>query len=563
MKKITAVILAIILTFGCLGITAIAKENEAVKFAVASDIHAKDKGEKIANEHPESKLYFHAQNSGNLYCEAIGILVDFLNGAKKEGAQFILLPGDVTNSGTQSQHEYMASVLAEFENESGIPVYIVPGNHDLARSTPAEFKAYYKQFGYDEAITVDDETASYVVDLPGNYRLIAVDSNNPGSDGDGLNERTLNWIKEQAEKAKADGKVIFEMEHHAILDPIPFAETIMKDFIVRGHKDIAEKFTQWGIQYVFTGHEHGNNITSFKGTNGNMLYDILTTALTSYPLEYRFITVDKDGMNIQTRQITECNWDYVVYDGYTAEQLELMRTDYTKYAYEYFRYAIEKKIYSKTNADFICKKLKVTDGAVYDALQTVVPLIDESLAMPLYSKDTDGMSVQKLAKSAGATLPASDYYNLYDLASTVVAKIYYGSENIPFSSSPEGKVLVVGLNTMLKYILAEAGNRTATLALNAVFSQFNIGELKELGLFRWNRSLVIGADHSYEVAYSVLAPILDKFLLDDSLDDRNITLPAPGENVQENKLETFFTKLIDFFKYILNIVKTAMFLKKW
>ena len=560
MKKIMSIMLSIILVLSTLSVAAFAAEGDTVKFAVATDIHTRDYDEEIPVNYPESELYFHAQNSGILYWQTIGIFRSFITEAVNEGAEFVLLPGDISNAGSEKQHLYMAEQLHNFEIEFNIPIYVVPGNHDLYRSSPAEFAKYYAELGYNEAIATDTETASYVVDLPGNIRLLCIDSNDAGDDGDGLDERLFSWIEEQANAGHDAGKTVLAMMHHPLLEPIPFAETLMKDFIVRDHEEVAERFTQYGIECVFTGHEHGNNISSYTGTNGKTVYDVLTTALTSYPLEYRMITLDENQIDVKVNGITECDFDYVR-EGYTEKQLELMRTDYTEYSRGYFKYSVEKKIAGFITPEFIAKKLNVTEGALYDAIYAVMPVVEEALQMPLYEKDTDGLSVEKLAKECSATMPESDYYNLYDLATSVVCDIYYGAENKPMDSSPEGKVLIVGLNTMLKYILAEAGNRATTLALNSIFEGIGLDEIEGVDLFRWNRSLVLGADHSYEVAFSVLSPLIDKFMVDDEICDRDAVLLRNPEPAETNKVETFFEKIYNFFKYILSILKTAMFIK--
>lgn len=557
-KKAVAVLMALVVVFGTL--PAVFADNDKISFAVATDIHAEGKGEPLPLEFPENELYFHARNSGNLYNEALGILESFLAQAAEKKLDFVLLTGDMTNSGKQEQHILFASILEAFEKETGISVYVTPGNHDYANSSPADFKEYYARFGYDEALAIDDVTASYTVDLPNGYRLLSLDSQTPGKDGDALDERLFAWAETQAVQAEKDGKTLIAMMHCPLLDPIPLAELIMKDFIVRDHKDVAELFTKWNIQYVFTGHEHGNNISSFTGSNGNKVYDILTTSLTSYPLEYRTVDLSSAGMDIKCNSIDTFNPDSCG-TGYNDAQNALIESDYTEYSYGYFKYSIEKKIAKYITAPFIEDKLNVTEGVLFDAIEAVMPLVEEALQMPLYAKDTDGNSIEALANKAGAKLPESDYYNLYDLATTAVASIYYGAENMPLDSSPEARILVVGLNTGLKYILAEAGNKTTELALNAIFSSIGLDKIEGLDIYRWNRALVLGADHSYDVALSVLNPFLEKLLVDDEICDRDVTLPAPGEKAEQvSGFRSFLDTLIKVFLYIVNVIKTVLFL---
>ena len=557
MKKIKAVLsvilaLSVILTSASM-IVSRAKDT-SVTFAVVSDIHSEGIGDDIPVNFPENELYFHARNSGNLYNEAIGILKSFLARAQSKKLDFVLIPGDLTNCGREDQVRIMTSVLAEFEKNSGIQVYVTPGNHDYWESDPEGFKKDYRQFGFGEALSTDTKTASYTVDLPGNCRLFSIDSQTTGQDGDALDERLFSWIDEQAKQAEKDGKTVIAMMHCPLLDPIPLASLLMKDFIVRDHEEVAERFTKWNIQYVFTGHEHGNNITSYTGKNGNVVYDILTTALTSYPLEYRYITLSGSGMDIKCELIDKCNFGYIG-KGYNAKQIALMKSDYTEYSYGYFKYSIQKKIGRYITPEFINGKLKQTKGPVFDAVNTVMPLVEEALQMPLYKKDTDGLSVEELANASSATLPESGYTSLYDLATTVVAAVYYGAENMPPESSPEARILIVGLNTMLKYILAEAGNRTAALALNSALSLVNLDAVDKVDLYRWNRALMLGADKSYDMAEAVLSPLLNDFLVDDEICDRDCTLPGPGEKVTVNRAESFSDWLKSFFLYIENLFR--------
>lgn len=555
--KIVSVLMSLALVFTSVIVFVNAEETaDEIRFAVTTDVHAKEKDAKLKNDYPENDLYFHAENSGNLYTEAYGIFENFLMDCVEAEYDFILIAGDTANSGTEEQHEYFTSVLADFEGEYEIPVYVVPGNHDYFNSNPDDFKTYYNRFGYDEAVSIDDKTASYAVDLPNGYRLLAIDSNNPGKNGDGFNDDLFNWVETEAGKAKEAGKTVIAMMHHPLLDPIPFAELIMGDFIVRNHKDVAEKFTQWGIKYVFTGHEHGNNITSFTGSNGEKVYDVLTTSLTSYPLEYRSVVLNRNTMDIKCHSIDECNFDYIV-DGFNEKQLELMSSDYTEYSYGYFKYSIERKIAKYTSPEFIKDKLKTESGPLADIVDLVMPLIDVSLSMPLYEKDGGKNSVEALAKATGVKMPESDYTNLYDLATTAVAAIYYGNENMPVESTPEGKILVVGLNTMLKYILNEAGNNAVAQLVNAIIPALELDQNDTFKLFFANKIPVIGAENIYDTILTVLQPLLDKLLVDDEIADRDVTLPGP-DAVAEDNTPTFFEKLAAFFKYILNILKSML-----
>ena len=555
LKKAVSILLsaAVLLTLFYMPALAASGEKRAVRFAVAADVHLRLPDADLPVSYPESELYYSCWGSGNQTHESAGLLLQALSRAEENGAQFVLLCGDLTHYGNETQHRYFASLLRGFEEESGIPVYVVPGNHDYYETTPARFRDYYADFGYTEALAADDVTASYTADLPGGYRLIAVDSNDPGKDGDGLDERLFSWIGAQADSAAADGKTPLVMMHHPLLEPIPYASLLMKDFIVRDHETVAERFAGWGFSYVFTGHEHGNNITSFTGSDGRVVYDILTTSLNSYPTEFRMADLTEQEMTITMERLESLDPAYIP-PGYNDAQRAAIMEDYTAYSLGFFKFSVAKKIERVIAPDFIKNALGQDSGALADAVDVVMPLVAEALNMPFYAEQ--GESVASLAAAAGAKLPASDYQSLMDLITSLVAVVYCGGENLPVPESPEGRILIVALNTMLKYVLAQAENRVTREQLNSIFGTLGLDGIGGTDLYRWNRAYIIGADYSYAAAETVLAPLLNKFLVDDDVPDRDAVLAPTGSEknagsrfaVLIGKLKAFFASVIEFFK---------------
>ena len=553
MKKVLSVILSIILLalYVCVPMSALAA-NDELKFAVATDIHIDGCRETLPVYFPENELYFHASGSGNLYDEAPALTRAFLKEAAEADSDFVLISGDLTRSGTEEQHTFVANMLNEFEAETDIQVYVVPGNHDYFNSMPADFKNYYCNLGYDEAIVIDDETASYTVDLPKGYRLIAVDSNDPGNDGDGMTDRLYSWIEEQVSAANADGKKVIYTMHHALLEHITLGNILMKDFVLRDSKAVAEKFCEWGIQYTFTGHEHGNDVSKYTGKNGKTVYDILTTSLSSYPLEYRMVSFSDSGVNLEIERIEECDFDSLI-NGYNEAQLALMKSDYTEYSYGLFRYAVEKKIFKYISPDFIKNKIKISDGIVADEIDALLNLVSSALDMPIYDSGDGNVSIESLAAKKGIILPKSDYTSLCDMVTAIVAEHYYGDEYLPSSERPESELLVKGLNTGLEYILANAGKESLKALLGEYAGILGLDTTTTGALGRWFES--VGSENSYKVAGAVLYPIFDKFTVDTAPSDRNVTLPAIGETEEApNTFVTVLNTIFEVVKYILNVV---------
>ena len=553
LRKTLAVLLVLALVFCSVCISVSAADN-SVYFAVTTDIHAECNGSaSLEHNFPENELYFHAGGSGNLYDETPGLLKSFLAKAAAQNVDFVLVSGDLTRSGTPEEHAYVSSVLEAFTAETGIKVYVIPGNHDYFHTTPEEFKEYYNNVSYANALVVDSETGSYTADLPDDYRLIAVDSTEPGDDGDGLTDRLFGWIDEQVQAARADGKEIIYSMHHPLLEHLYLGKILMSDFIVRNYEDVAEKFCNWGIQYVFTGHEHGNDVAKFTGKNGNTVYDVLTTSLSSYPLEYRTVTYSKSGVTLEMNSIDECDFSSLK-DGYTQAQLDLMAADYNAYAYGYFRYSIEEKILKYTSPDFIKGKLKAETGLLAGEIDSLMTFVNDALKMPLYDDGSGELSIEALAAKKGVAIPESEYKSLVDLATALVALHYYGDENLPSSEAVEGELFVKGLNTGLEYILANVEGHIADEIL--AFTSANAGAESD-ALNRWFSAA--GSEDSYEVAEKVLYPLLDKYTYDNAPADRDVTLPALGETeVKESGIASFFKKFLEIILNILDMVFTGL-----
>ena len=65
-----------------------------------------------------------------------------------------------------------------------------------------------------------------------------------------------------------------------------------------------------GIQVVFTGHFHANDIAKTSDTRGNYLYDVETGSPVTYPCPYRIIEYRNDNqLVISTKHIEKIDYD--------------------------------------------------------------------------------------------------------------------------------------------------------------------------------------------------------------------------------------------------------------
>ena len=336
--KAASLILCVALIVSCIPLT-VSADTAKIRFGVISDIHYLAPSLKGSNE---EWLEF-VKNKHKEYTAIDSLLENALDGvlrnAVENGENYVLIPGDLTKDGELESHKALAERLERFELETGIPVLVVPGNHDVNNSnavtfengykepaektSPEQFREIYADLGYDmaDSFFVPEEgkkggMLSYAVTL-GGYRLIAIDScmysEDNGAEGnehitngriaDGL----LEWIVDECEKAEDSGLTVIGMQHHNLVPHLDIEEATLWKFVVQDWLRVSETYADAGMHYVFTGHLHSNDTVSHVNDNGETVYDILTPSLTGFPNYYKIVDFTSDGetttMDMQTLDV--------------------------------------------------------------------------------------------------------------------------------------------------------------------------------------------------------------------------------------------------------------------
>ena len=242
---------------------------------------------------------------------------------------FVLIPGDLTRNAEVAAHQELAQKLRAFENKTGVPVYVVNGNHDINNDrassfngemfveapscTPEQFRQIYADFGYNEALSTYKPAAgnyegylSYTANLPGNYRLIAIDSQMYSADNTdkGLDEQETAgqisasleaWILAECQKAKAEGKTIIGLIHHNVVPHFDTEVDLFDNFVLRDWERLADNFADAGMNTFFTGHVHMNDVAEYVSDNGNKILDLTTASAINFPNQYRTVTMTTEG----------------------------------------------------------------------------------------------------------------------------------------------------------------------------------------------------------------------------------------------------------------------------
>ncbi len=317
-------------------LTPTVSDADSKKIMVISDVHIMS--EKLLKQDGEAfKKYL--QKDRKLLQESRAIAKELVNRILEEKPDLLLVRGDLTKDGELLSHQCFVEIFNPVV-QAGIKMLVIPGNHDVdnpnavyfngditekAESvTPRQFSEIYRDFGYGNAISQDANSLSYVSEPIDGMRVIAIDAckyyeNKHISRGDEkdycvtegkIKSKTMQWIKKQAYLAHKNSKQIIAMVHHNVVEHFDFQGIVSAPYLLDDFKKVQQDFMDAGIQVVFTGHFHANDIAKTHDTNGNYLYDVETGSPVTYPCPYRIIEYSNDNqLTISTKRIEKIDYD--------------------------------------------------------------------------------------------------------------------------------------------------------------------------------------------------------------------------------------------------------------
>ncbi len=563
MKKILSIVMCACVILSTL-VFAGAIRDDGIKFTVASDTHLQalegsvlpEMNEENA-EYSEGMLnreeFYYAAQQGQMNYESTAIIKSMLADFAASDSDILLIAGDLTNGKRQS-HLEMAQLLKNVE-QSGKRVYVINGNHDCDEEKDDiyidadEFKTIYADFGFNEALERDENSASYTADLSDKYRLIAIDSCIYGKDDGEITDAKLEWITAQAKKAESDGKQLVAMMHHSLL-PHFYVQPMIKKY-----SKFADKFSELGINVVLTGHIHANDISSAVAKNGKTIYDIQTGSLITAPNAYREITLSASSADVKTKYVAKIDAADLP-SGYSVQQLERISTDFTGYASDIFEAGVCRWLNRYIgSAGKVGKMLKLEKGSKgYALVDKIMKNIGNALNMPIYDDgSTPGKldSIQEIARAGGSDIPQSDYIMPYQLAAKVMGSFYAGDEEKQLEAG-ELDILFLCIKSVLAQALTDLG-----------FGDFNslceslLGVSAEKAMVSAKSRAFYSDKLAIKLAHALIISLTDGLTSDLSEPaDLNVTLDL-SIRAQNTVPLTFFEKLIYFFKLFISTLKAA------
>ncbi|MBQ7454876.1 MAG: metallophosphoesterase [Clostridia bacterium] len=225
----------------------------------------------------------------------------------------VILSGDLTFNGAGVSHAELIAALTPLI-DAGIPVLVIPGNHDVGTvayaitqnggegfrgMTNAEFFEAYRAFGWDGARSRDAVSFSYMYEITPTLWALMLDVNANGARGT-LREETLVWAEEQLQAAREAGARVISVTHQNLL---PQQSVFESGYEIRNCAELAALLRGYGVRLNLSGHLHMQHAAEEEG-----ITDIAASALSLWPCQYAVIRVTEDAVFYDTEAVDVAAW---------------------------------------------------------------------------------------------------------------------------------------------------------------------------------------------------------------------------------------------------------------
>jgi len=310
-------ILMLPLLFSCTKRTSSANVSfidEPVKIIIASDLHY------LAPSLHENSNYFknlmsNADGKLTEYSEEIidAWIIEVIN--QKPDA--VILAGDLTFNGEKLSHQQLTDKLQQL-TDNNIAVLVIPGNHDIDNPSAAkfdesgytlvesvstnEFYKIYDNFGYNEAISIDNNSGSYVYELRNDLWLLMIDINGKQK---ALNTKTLAFIKEVFVEAKNKNIEIIGISHQNLM---AHNDLFTDSFVMGNNDELLSLYQKYDIKLHLSGHMHLQHLKTINNLN-----EIAQSSLTVGPCSYGILDITSENIKYSTQSLDTGKGDSINY----------------------------------------------------------------------------------------------------------------------------------------------------------------------------------------------------------------------------------------------------------
>lgn len=292
-----AVFLCLLLLIACFsGPQNPSEEVPAMTLLTATDLHY------LAPELTDHGPYFQdliLSSDGKVSAYGEELTEAFLDEVLARAPAALILSGDLTFNGERLSHEALAQKLHRVA-DAGIPVLVMPGNHDLENAmasrfvgdsrepaesvTAAEFENIYENFGFRQALSRDTASLSYMYELTPTLRILMLDVNAVTAPGS-VPQETLRWAEDQLQNASRKGIRVIAVSHQNLL---AHSSLLSDGFVIENAEPLLALYEKYDVICNLSGHVHMQHT---KESDGG-LWELVTSSLAVFPNQYGFLTLD-------------------------------------------------------------------------------------------------------------------------------------------------------------------------------------------------------------------------------------------------------------------------------
>lgn len=227
----------------------------------------------------------------------------------------LILPGDLSFNGARKSHEDLAAKLRSVR-EAGIPVFVIPGNHDLhsymsasfegdsftrvPSLTSEEFAEIYREFGFDAALSRDPYSLSYTAEPVPGVRLLMLDTNTRHMEG-AVAQNTFTWLEAELQRAQQDGAKVIAVSHQNLL---AHSGLLSDGFVIANASLLRSLYERYGVSVNLSGHIHMQHTAASE----NGLPEIVTSSLAVSPCQYGVLELEGGAAQYHTETVDVAAW---------------------------------------------------------------------------------------------------------------------------------------------------------------------------------------------------------------------------------------------------------------
>jgi predicted MPP superfamily phosphohydrolase len=213
------------------------------------------------------------------------IVDTFFSEVEERAPDALLLCGDNTDAGNEQDHADLIEPLSAIK-EQGTDVIMAFGSHDLMNFSRNEIKRQYADLIFDDAISTDETTLSYIYPISPELWILVLDPYIK-IDHLHLSDETIEWMVSYLDLARENHTEIIAMSHYGVT---PSKETNEQFAVIDNNNRVLNLFEKYDVSLYLSGHRHKQALKKQKMPT-RTIYELISNTLINYPNIYGEINI--------------------------------------------------------------------------------------------------------------------------------------------------------------------------------------------------------------------------------------------------------------------------------